>query len=471
MEKPPERRPYAQPNIHAIRVWSCLLFQRCASLIGACSLRRISGALGIPTVLVSMLLCTVPSVAAGERPPQISATDQGARIDDVTIEPYGVTNQTVAMRYLSLHQGDVLEQRAVERDYTNLAKLAGLRTRLEIERQPGSSSVSLHWIVLGKWFATTDHPFYGDQPLTIPIEGFGWVFTSHPLDRSGATVSSYSQVALRAQLARIVYTKPLWVNPRSGREGDLIVNTFGARGVFRASEPVTEDVYSWATGDEINYLVQGTDGTQVEFGIRDTRSTSAKPTYIIAPSLEDTFYRPARSNTLEAGISHRCPAPPTQWYPPFCYLQYRAEAFDSIGGLGATTESHTLFVDAAEYNRVGASSLVFHGALNRTGGVLATSGLLCAYTFGYAKSTCGTDANLLQAEFRIADARPGPLKFILFTETAASRIRGGDQPFAPAQFAWRADSGVGVMYHGFRFNVARGNQGGRITYEVLGQLF
>jgi hypothetical protein len=27
------------------------------------------------------------------------------------------------------------------------------------------------------------------------------------------------------------------------------------------------------------------------------------------------------------------------------------------------------------------------------------------------------------------------------------------------------------MYKGFRFNVAYGNQGGRITYEVLGQLF
>jgi hypothetical protein len=115
--------------------------------------------------------------------------------------------------------------------------------------------------------------------------------------------------------------------------------------------------------------------------------------------------------------------------------------------------------------------LVFHGALNRTGGVLATSGLLCAYTFGYAKATCGTDTNLVQTEFRIADARPGPLKFILFTETASSRIRGGDQPYAPSTYQWRADSGVGIQYRGFRFNVASGSQGGRITYEVQGQLF
>jgi len=425
----------------------------------------------ILAMLASGMLCTMPASAASDRPPEVSAADRGARIDDVSIETYGVTDAPVAMRYLSLRAGDVLEQRAVERDYTNLETLAGLRARLEIRRRPGSAGVSLHWIVLGKWFEVTDHPFYGDQPLTIPIEGFGGVFTSHPLDSSGATVSSYSQVALRAQLARIVYTKPLWVDPNSGREGDLIVNTLGARGVFRASEPVTEDVYSWVTGNEVLYLDRGTNGTQVEFGFRNTRSTSAKPTYIMAPSLYDTYYNPARSTTFEAGLSHRCPGPPTQWYPPYCYLQYRVEAFDSIGGLGATSESRTIVADAAQYNRVGSSSLVFHGALSRTGGVLPTSGLLCAYTFGYAKATCGTDTNLVQAEFRIADARPGPLKFILFTETAASRIRGGDQPFAPSSFAWRADSGAGVAYRGFRFNLAYGNQGGRITYEVVGQLF
>jgi hypothetical protein len=441
---------------------------------GLLRLRRLIVALGIVAVLAPIAVFSeqaTPANAARDLPPQVPAADLGAKISDVSIETYGITNATVVRRYLSLHAGDVLDQRAVEQDYTNLETLAGLRARLEILDHPESKTVSLHWIVLGKWFELTDHPFYGDQPLTIPIEGFGWVFTSHPLDSSGATVSSYSQVALRAQLARIVYTKPFWVHSKAGREGDLIVNTYGARGVFRASEPVTEDVYSWVTGNEIVYLDHGTNGTQVEFGIRNTRSTSAKPTYIDAPSLLDTYYQPSRGTTLEAGVSHRCPVAPTQWYPPFCYLQYRFEAFDSIGGLGASEESRTVVADAAQYNRVGSSTLVFHGSAIRTGGVLATSGLLCAYTFGYAKATCGTDANLIQAEFRIADARPGLLKFILFTETASSRIRGGNQPFAPGAFAWRADSGIGVMYHGFRFNLARGNQGNRITYEVLGQLF
>lgn len=409
--------------------------------------------------------------AAAAKPPVVAMADVGTKIDDVSIEAYGVTNAAVAMRYLSLHKGDTVTQAAISRDYANLARLAGLRTRLEIRHALGSAGVTLHWIVLGAIFEPTDHPFYGDQPLSIPIEGFGTVLTSQPLDRDGANVSLLTQVALRAQLARLLYTKPLWVSATTGQEGDLILNTYGARGVFRASEPVTQDVYSWVEGYEALYLVRGTSGTQVEFGVRTTRSTSAKPTFIDAPSLIDTYVTPVRDTTLEAGLSHTCPVAPTRWYPPNCYLQYRVEAFDNIGGLGANSEYRSISADAAQYNRIGSSTLVVHGAVARTGGVLPTSVLLCAYTFGYAKATCGTDTNLIQTEFRIADARPGPLKFILFTETASSRIRGGDQAFAPPTFQWRADSGVGLQYRGFRFNVAYGNAGGRITYEVQGQLF
>jgi hypothetical protein len=414
-----------------------------------------------------------PATAATEKPPQVAQADEGAKIDAVTIEAYGVTNARVAMRYLALHKGDVVTQSAIKRDYTNLAMLAGLRTRLEIQHTAGNTTagVTLHWIVLGPVFAPTDHPFYGDQPLSIPIEGFGTVLTSPPLDKNGGNLSLITQVALRAQLARVSYTEPLWVNAANGREGDLIVNTYGARGVFRASEPVTEDVYSWVEGDELLYLIRGTNGTQVEVGYRNARSTSAKPTYITAPSLIDSYYNPVRVTTLEAGLSHTCPVAPTRWYPPNCYVQYRIEGTDNIGGLGANTEYRSIFADLAQYTRIGSSTLVVHGAATRTGGILPTSFLACAYTFGYAKATCGTDTDLFQTEFRIADARPGPLKFIVFTETASSRIRGGNQAFAPGTFQWRADSGVGIQFHGFRFNVASGSAGGRITYEVQGQLF
>ncbi len=411
-----------------------------------------------------------PAYAASEKPPHVAVADEGAKISDVSIEAYGVTDALVAKRYLSLKKGDAVTQSAVLRDYTNLTTLAGLRTRLEIRRSAGSGVV-LHWIVLGPIFKTTDHPFYGDQPLSIPIEGFGTLLTSPPLDKAGSNLTLLTQFALRAQLARVLYTRPLWVNPASGREGDLIVDTFGARGVFRESLPVTQDVYSWVAGDEVLYLVRGTNGTQVEVGLRSVRSTSTKPTYILAPSLIDTHDRAVRDTALEVGLSHTCPVAPTHWYPPNCYLQYRIEAFDAVGALGANSEYRSISADAAQYTRVGSSTLVVHAAIGRTGGVLPTSFLLCAYTFGYATATCGTDTNLVQTEFRLADARPGPLKFILFTETASSRIRGGTQVFTPPTFQWRADSGVGVQYRGFRFNVASGSQGGRITYEVQGQLF
>jgi hypothetical protein len=423
------------------------------------------------SLIVDLAIDRHAASAAPEPPPAVAAADEGAKVDDVSIEAYGVTNARVAMRYLTLRKGDVVTQSAILRDYTNLSRLAGLRTRLEIRHKIESGGVTLHWIVLGPAFEPTDHPFYGDQPLSIPIEGFGTVLTSRPLDGDGSNLSLLTQVALRAQLARILYTKPLWVNAATGREGDLILNTYGARGVFRESEPRTEDIYSWVSGDEILYLDRGTNGTQVEAGFRTTRSTSAKPTFIAAPSLIDTYDDAVRTTTIELGLSHTCPIAPTRWYPPNCYVQYRVEGFDNVGGLGADTEYRAVLADVAQYNRVGSSTFVVHGAVNRTGGVLPTSFLLCAYTFGYAKATCGTDTNLVQTEFRIADARPGPFKFILFTETASSRIRGGNEPFAPSTYQWRADSGVGLQYRGFRFNIASGNQGGRITYEVQGQLF
>jgi hypothetical protein len=389
-------------------------------------------------LVLGLLIDERPANAAAEKPPQVAGADDGAKIDDVSIETYGVTNAHVAMRYLTLHKGEILTQNAVLRDYTNLAKLAGLRTRLEIKHKTGSGVVTLHWIVLGPLFEPTDHPFYGDQPLSIPIEGFGTILTSQPINKNGANLSLLTQVALRAQLARVLYTEPLWVNSATGREGDLIVNTFGARGVFRESEPVSQDIYSWVDGDEALYLVRGIDGTQVEFGFRTTRSTSTKPTYIVATSLIDTYDNAVRTTALEAGLSHVCPVAPTRWYPPNCYVQYRLEAFDNIGGFGADSEYRSIFADVAQYTRVGSSTFVVHGSINRTGGILPTSLLLCAYTFGHAK---------------------------------ASRIRGGDQVFAPSTFQWRADSGVGLQYRGFRFNVAYGSQGGRITYEVQGQLF
>jgi hypothetical protein len=432
-------------------------------------------AVGTRMMVATVLLVAATTLSASGAPdatPRIAVTERGAKIAAVTIETYGVVKPVVVERYLSLHAGDALDQSAVERDYKNLTRLGGWRTRLDIRRDPQTAAVSLHWIVIARQFEPTDHPFYADQPLSTPIEGVGWIANSPPLDDRGSTVSTVSQLSRRANLFRALYTMPLSVDASTGRESDFIVDEFGGRGVYRASQPLAINVNSWAMGVEALYLVRDTGGTQLEFGVEQVRSTCARPTYITAPSLYDTYYAPAQNTLLKAGISHACPVPPTQWHPPYCYLQYRLEAIDAIGGLGANTQYRGILADAAQYTRVGSSTLVLHGGIWRTGGVLPTSALVCATGLrGYAKGTCGTDADVLQAEYRIADARPGNWKFILFTETAESRVRGGDQPFALPGFIWHGDSGVGVMYRGVRLNLAYGSQGGRLTYELQGQLF
>jgi hypothetical protein len=434
--------------------------------------KRAVGTMVMAAMMLLVAATTLSATAAPEAAPQVAITERGAKISAVTVETYGVVKPVIVERYLSLHAGDTLYQSAVDRDYNNLTRLGGWRTRLDVLRDARTGNVSLHWIVMARQFEATDHPFYADQPLSTPIEGVGWIAKSPPLDDRGSMVSTVSQLSRRANLFRALYTMPVSVDASTGRESDLIVDEFGGRGVYRASQPLAINVYSWAMGAEALYLVRDTSGTQLEFGVEEVRSTSQRPTYITAASLYDTYYAPAQNTLLKAGVSHSCPVPPAQWRPPYCYLQYRVEAIDAIGGFGANTRYRAILADAAQYTRVGSSTLVLHGAVWRSGGVLPTSALVCATGLrGYAKGACGTDADVLQAEYRIADARPGNWKFILFTETAASRVRGGDQPFAPPSFTWYGDSGLGVMYRGVRLNLAYGSQGGRLTYELQGQLF
>jgi outer membrane protein assembly factor BamA len=88
------------------------------------------------TILSLFLFAVAPAGAKAERSPQVAIVERGAKIAAVSIETYGVVKTEEVQRYLSLRQGDMLEQSAVDRDYNNLTRLAGWRARLMVERDP-----------------------------------------------------------------------------------------------------------------------------------------------------------------------------------------------------------------------------------------------------------------------------------------------------------------------------------------------
>jgi hypothetical protein len=424
-------------------------------------------------LLMGCLLLPLPARASAPvGPPKVSAAIAGAQIEGVTIETYGQTSPSVVRRYLSLRKGSLLDQSGVNRDFTNLRRLAGFIPRLVITQGSATKTATLHWIVMAKLLKPTDHPFYADQPLTAPIQGIGYIITSAPVDSRGSTFSSYSQLSRRANLVRILYTSPIAVNPDKGTETDVIVNTFGGRGVFRASQPLAINIYSWNTGAEAALLHSATNGTQFEVGLRETRSTTAQSTGIVSPYVFQTSKSPAHNTVLEAGYSHACLVPSSQWYPPYCHTQYRLEAFYAPGWFGSTSEYQSYLADAAQYVGVGKSTLVLHGAESRTGGVVPDSFLVCAYVRAYPKAWCGTDAQQATAEFRLDDALPHVFKFAFFTETASSRLRGGTQAFALPTFQWHSDSGVGIIFRNYiRLDIAYGSGGGRLSVALQGQTY
>jgi hypothetical protein len=436
-------------------------------------LRRVAGPVTALWLLTGCLFLPSPALAkAPIGPPTVSAALAGAQIEDVTIETYGQTSPSVVRRYLSLRKGSLLDQPGVNRDFTNLRRLPGFIPRLVITPGSAKKTATLHWIVMAKLLKPTDHPFYADQPLTAPIQGIGYIITSAPVDTRGSTFSTYSQLSRRANLVRVLYTSPIAVNPVKGTETDVIADTFGGRGVFRASQPLAINIYSWNTGDEIALLHSATNGTQFEVGVRETRSTTAQSTGIESPYVFQTSKSPAHVTVLEAGYSHACPVPSSQWYPPYCHTQYRLEAFDALGWLGSTSEYQSYLADVAQYVAVGKSTLVLHGAESRTGGVVPDSFLVCAYVRAYPKAFCGTDAQQATAEFRLNDALPKIFKFAFFTEIASSRVRGGTEAFAGPAFQWHSDSGVGVIFRNyFRVDLAYGAAGGRLSFALQGQTY
>jgi len=78
----------------------------------------------------------------------------------------------------------------------------------------------------------------------------------------------------------------------------------------------------------------------------------------------------------------------------------------------------------------------------------------------------------LTAEYRVNDRRAPKVELVMFTETAASRVRGGDQRWAFPSYQWHAGSGIGIVYRGIvRLDLAYGSQGGRLWFGLRGATF
>jgi hypothetical protein len=406
-------------------------------------------------------------------PPQLTADEAGATVEDVTFEIYGKLKLVTLQRYLTLQRGSRLGQAAVNQDFANILRLSDYRYRPRLEIEPGSSTgtVRLHWIITSKWLLPTEHPFYANPPLAAAIQGVGFIVNGPPMNSHGAYFSAYTQLSKRVNLGRVLYIDPLHVNPDTGTENSLVIDGFGGRGVFRTEVPKAINVYSWNAGEEALFSSSRTDGLQFQSGLRLIHTTNEAWSGLSAPSLYRTDLNPGRLTQLAAGISRACPVPAVRWYPPFCNEQYRFIVSDSIGGLGATSTYQSYFGDIAKYWAVGPSTLVLHASATRTGGVIPDSFVNCAVARGYPKGFCGTDSQGFTAEYRINEAHFKNFEFVLFTEDVASRVRQSANGNALPYFTWHPDSGVGVIFHLLRVDYAYGKAGGRLTFELRGQLF
>ncbi len=425
-------------------------------------------------LLAAFLVLLTTPVARADDPavPSLSIAQTGSVIEDVTIDTHGVTSPRIVSQYLSMHAGDTLSQDGIDRDYGNLVHVAGYGAKLSIADGDKPNTVVLHWDVVSKELAPTVHPYYADKPLTAPFQGVGFIVTSPPVDARGGNFSAFSQLSRRANLFATLVTMPLSVNAHKGLESDFVSTLSFGRGVYRQIYPPNKNVFSWNTSLQADYWLHNANDTQIETGLRYTRSTSALPSGVTSPYIYPTWQRPARTLVAEFGMLHGCVNAAARWYPPFCTFQYRFQISDGLGGFGSTSKYESLSAGAARYFRIGYSALAFQGLISRRGGVLPDSFLSCTGARAYPKSFCGTDSQLIQVEYRLNDALRQNVKFILFLDDAASRIRGEILPQPTSTFQWHDSYGFGIAYRNLiRVDVAYGKPGARITVALEGQTF
>lgn len=423
-------------------------------------------------MLCAFLLALASVARASEHAPIVAASQAGSVIEDVTVDTHGSTRPPVVMQYLTMRTGQVLSQDGIDHDYATLTLVAGYEATLSVRDGNKPGTVSLHWDVVAKVLAPTYHPYYADKPLTAPFQGIGFVVTSPALDRRGTTFSAFSQLAQRANLFSGLITRPIRVDPLTSKESDIVVSFSGGKGVYRQLVPPNKNVYSWTDQIGIDYWSHNANDTQFEAGFRYNTSSTQIPSGLSSPFLYPTWRAPSHNLVAEAGLLHGCVDNAARWYPPYCSFQYRLFVADEIGGFGSTSKYEGFNGGAAWYFRAGNSAIALQGKISRSGGVLPDSFLVCSGARAYPKPFCGTDTQLLQAEYRLNDALPEKVKFIFFFDDAASRVRGETFPENTSTFEWHDSYGIGISYRNFiRIDLGYGKPGGRLTFALEGQTF
>jgi hypothetical protein len=424
------------------------------------------------------LFSALPSAALdlqhGSETPPVVQIAPGSTVYAVTIETYGEVTQDVVRRYLSLRPGMAVTQAAIDHDYYNLLRLGGYRVRLIVGAGNTANTMTLHWIVMSPWFKLTAHPLYEETPLSDPTRGVGIDVTSPQLSKDGANAVLSTSQNRYAHHNLLTFTTPITVDPVAGEESDFVISVLRDQDAYRVTDPDKLTIYNWTSAAQAQYLLRWANGTQLEAGVREERSTGNPESGIVAPSIRPTSLGPANNTILELGVSHACNAGPTGgWYPPYCHTQYRAAVLDGVGGLGSTSTFQVYSGDVVQYIPFHTSTLALHAVGVRTGGVLPESRILCAAALrAYPLPFCGTDGQLLQAEYRFRDAAIQNVKFSIYTETGANRVRGGDQPpEAPFKFQWHPDTGIEIRSHGLVVDISRGQSGNRLNLYLTAQSF
>jgi hypothetical protein len=423
--------------------------------------------------LLSSLPASALDLQHGSDSPPIVHIVPGSTVDAVTIETYGQVTLGGVRRYLSLWPGMSVTQAAIDHDYYDLMRLGGYRVRLVVAAGSQANTMTLHWIVMSPWFKLTAHPLYEENPLSDPTRGVGFDVTSPQLNTDAANAVLSTSQNRYAHHNLLTFTSPIAIDPAAGAESDFVVSVLRDQDAYRVTVPEKLTIYNWASAAQAQYLLRWTNGTQFEAGLREERSTGSPESGIVAPSLRPTSLGAANNAILEIGVSHACnPGPTGGWYPPYCHTQYRAAVLDGVGGLGATSTFQAYSADVVQYVPIHTSTLALHAVGVRTGGVLPESRILCAAALrAYPEPFCGTDGQLLQAEYRFRDAAIQNVKFSVYAETGANRVRGGDQIAAPFKFQWHPDAGFEVRSHGLVIDVSRGQSGNRLNLYLTAQSF